>query len=133
MTDVAAPESRPDRGRRRRGFLLVAAVLVVTGMAALPTLDLPVMRELGRITGLGIPRYIELCGRSYEGGGGPRWSLEEVRQHFGVEPVVVEPWLHPDCVPGACTVIGTAGPCHVVIFARTGPDALAAYERQGGP
>jgi len=128
-----APESRPAGGRRRRGLLLVAAVVVLTGMVALPTLDLPLMRELGRVTGLGVPRSIELCGRSYEGGDGPRWTLEEVRQHFGVEPIVVEPWLHPDCVPGACTRIATPGPCHTVIFARTGPDSLAAYELQGGP
>jgi hypothetical protein len=122
-----------ERRQRLRGALLFVAAVATTGIAALLVPGLPARGALDRLTtGLVVPGVIELCGRQYEGGGGRRWRIEEVREHFGVEPVIVDPWLHPACVPGACTDVA-AGACHTVIFARLGPESLAAYGLRGGP
>ena len=79
-----------------------------------------------------LPERIELCGRLYEGGGRDSTTLEAARQRVGVEPLVVDPWTHPECVDGACTV-HAATPCHTVLYARVNETEIVAYELMGGP
>lgn len=79
-----------------------------------------------------LPERIELCGRLYEGGGGDSTTVEAARQRAGIEPLVVDPWAHPDCVDGACSM-QAAGPCHTVLYARLNEREIVAYELMGGP
>ena len=91
-------------------------------------------RPFGPLPFLGLPERIDLCGRSYDGGGqSPAMTVAEVRTIGGFEPVIVDPWVHPACVAGACTRIATDTPCHTVVYVRVGRDEIVGYDLQGGP
>jgi hypothetical protein len=114
----------------RRRPALAVLVLVLVGSAVLVSSRDP--RLVGPLPLLGLPGDLVLCGRSYAGGSGIARSAAELAGD-GVVPLVVEPWLHPTCVPGACTEVATDGPCHTVIYVPAGPDRLVAYSLRGGP
>lgn len=126
--------ARADRRRLRPSGparTLAGAALVLVIAAAWAWRD---ARPFGPVPLIGLPERIHLCGRSYNGGGqGPVRSVGEVRSAGGFEPVVVDPWLHPPCVPGACTEIATDEGCHTVVFVRVGRDGIVGYDLQGGP
>jgi hypothetical protein len=110
-------------------LLSVVAITVVAGAWAWRD-----ARPFGEVALIGLPERIDLCGRSYDGGGqGPVRTVSEVRTVGGFEPVIVDPWLHPPCVPGACTDVAAAEPCHSVVFVRVGRDTIVGYDLQGGP
>lgn len=122
---------------RRRGWAIVAIVVIVLGLATVPGL---IHRQ---ILGLGatdihdvasLPDHISVCGRRWTKDTlGREFSRMEARSWSGVEPSVVDPLPFAPCPPGPCTQSGLNTPCDTVVFVRVGEDAYLDYALSGGP
>ena len=131
MTDRADPEVvAADVDRRRPRALDIGIVVALVLLAIWAWRD---PRPFGQLPIIGTPQRIHLCGRTYEASIGPLWTIDQLRAGYGADALVVDPWLHLPCVPGACTDVASDGPCLTVVFVRAGRDGLLAYELRGGP
>ena len=131
MTDRADPADAAAEIDRRRPRSIAIGIVVALALLAIWAWRDP--RPFGQLPIVGTPQRIHLCGRTYDASVGPLWTVDQLRAGNGADPLIVDPWLHLPCVPGACTDIASDGPCQTVVFVRSGRDALVAYELQGGP
>jgi hypothetical protein len=131
VTDRADPEVVAADVDRRRPRALDIGIAVALVLLAIWAWRDP--RPFGQLPIIGTPHRIHLCGRTYEASIGPLWTVDQLRAGNGTDPLIVDPWLHLPCVPGACTDTASDGPCATVLYVRAGRDALLAYELKGGP
>ena len=120
----ARPSIVSARPRRALAGLVLAAAVVLQSSRD--------PRSFGSVPFLGLPGDIALCGRSYEGQRGSTRTAEDVSAGGGT-PLVVEPWFHAPCLPGACTAVAADTPCHTVIYVSAGPGRLVGYYAEGPP
>ncbi len=125
--------------RARPRTILVAIVVVVVAAAATWLVVLPrVGNALAGAHGIhdagALPGRIQLCGRSWRKDELARtFTAADIREAFGVDPIVVDPGPFASCPPGPCTDVAQAEACHVVIWVRVGQDGYMDYSLQGGP
>jgi len=122
---------------RRGGWVLVAIVVVVLGLATIPGV---IHRQ---ILGLGasdihdvatLPERISVCGRSWHRDiTGRVFSGAEMRELPGGGPPLVDPLPFAPCPPGPCSRSGDNTPCATVVAVRVGEDAYVDYALSGGP
>jgi hypothetical protein len=120
----------------RRPWIVVAAVLVVAGLASVfvaPRVGNALAGATGIHDAASLPRQIQVCGRSWRKDElDRRFTEAETREVFG-GGVVVDPGPWGSCPPGPCTDVAQPGACDVVVFVRVGQDAYLDYSLQGGP
>jgi hypothetical protein len=131
VTDRAAPEDAPANVARRRPRSFDIGIVVALVLLAIWAWRDP--RPFGQLPIVGTPFRIDLCGRTYEASSGPLWTVDQLRAGARSDPLIVDPWLHLPCVPGACTDTASDEPCQTVVYVRAGRGTLLAYELIGGP
>ena len=109
--------------RHLAGVALIGAVVLASSQEP---------RLFGPLPLIGVPGDIVLCGRSYDGSSAPLRTLPELTAG-DVPPLIVDPWLHADCVPGACSGQATDAPCATVIHVPAGQGRFLGYSLRGGP
>jgi hypothetical protein len=122
---------------RRRGWIVVAVVVVVLGLATIPGLIHRVFLGLGATDihlAASLPDRLSVCGREWtKDPSGHEFSRTEIEAQSGVELVVVDPLPFAPCPPGPCTESGLNTPCDTTVFVRVGEDAYVDYALSGGP
>jgi hypothetical protein len=122
---------------RRRGWAIVATVVIAIGLATIPGV---IHRQ---ILGLGatdihqapsLPDHLSVCGREWsKDPSGHEFSRAEIEAQTGVEPPLVDPLPFAPCPPGPCTQTAINGTCDTVVIVRVGEDAYVDYSLSGGP
>jgi hypothetical protein len=119
-----------------RGIKLVAvaAAALLVGIVIVPRVGNAFGGAAGIHDAAALPAHIRICGRGWSKDSLERkFSLAEIRDRDGVEPVVVDPGPFAPCPAGPCSAVDQNDPCHTVIYVRVGEDAYLDYSLQGGP